>query len=72
LSSGFIAGESLMAVLLAFLFMGSDFVPAIRRWMAAATPAGEPSFLAGLLIYPIVIALLAWLPLRHIAGSTDR
>ncbi len=72
LSSGFIAGESLMAVLLAFLFMGSDFVPAIRRWMAAATPTGEPSFLAGLVIYPIVIALLAWLPLRKIAGSTDR
>lgn len=72
LSSGFIAGESLMAVLLAFLFMGSDFVPAISRWMAAATPAGEPSFLIGLVIYPVVIALLAWLPLREIAGSTRK
>ncbi|MFO7587948.1 MAG: oligopeptide transporter, OPT family [Gemmatimonadota bacterium] len=69
LSSGFIAGESLMAVLLAFVFMGSDFLPAIDRWKAALTPAGEPSFLLGLLIYPIVIALLAWFPVRNVTGT---
>jgi putative OPT family oligopeptide transporter len=68
LSSGFIAGDSLMAVLLAFLFMGSDFVPAISRVMESLTPAGEPSFLLGLLIYPVVIWLLGWLPLRDVDG----
>jgi putative OPT family oligopeptide transporter len=68
LSSGFIAGESLMAVLLAFVFMGSDFVPAISRAMTALTPAGEPSFLLGLLIYPVVIWLLGWLPLKDVDG----
>jgi len=70
MSSGFIAGESLMAVLLAFMFMGSDFVPALARWKTALTPTGEPSFLLGLLIYPVVIGLLAWLPLREITGPT--
>ena len=59
-----------MAVLLAFLYMGSDFMPALERWRAALTPAGEPSFLLGLLIYPVVIGLLAWLPLREITGPT--
>ena len=68
LSSGFIAGESLMAVLLAFLFMGSDFVPAIGRALEALTPSGEPNFLLGLLIYPVVIWLLAWLPLKEVNG----
>jgi putative OPT family oligopeptide transporter len=68
LSSGFIAGESLMAVLLAFLFMGSDFMPAIGRTLEALTPAGEPSFLLGLLIYPVVIWLLGWLPLKGVGG----
>ena len=72
LSSGFIAGESLMAVLLAFLFMGSDFMPAVGRLKAALTPSGEPSFLLGLLIYPIVIGLLAWLPLREITRSAEQ
>ena len=70
MSSGFIAGESLMAVLLAFMFMGSDFVPALARWKTALTPTGEPSFLLGLLIYPVVIGLLAWLPLREITVPT--
>ena len=69
LSSGFIAGESLMAVLLAFLYMGSDFMPAVGRLKEALTPSGEPSFVLGLLIYPVVIGLLAWLPLREITRS---
>jgi putative OPT family oligopeptide transporter len=71
LSSGFIAGESLMAVALAFLFMGQDFVPAIARWKQALTPAGEGSFFLGLLAYPLVFALLAWLPLRGMQGPAD-
>ncbi len=72
MSSGFIAGESLMAVTLAFLYMGSDFLPALGRWKAALTPSGEPSFLLGLLIYPVVIGLLAWLPLRAITRSAHQ
>jgi len=71
LSSGFIAGESLMAVVLAFLFMGSDFLPVLDRWRAALTPSSPPSFVLGLLIYPVVIALLAWFPVRHIVGTRD-
>lgn len=72
MSSGFIAGESLMAVTLAFLYMGSDFMPALGRWKAALTPSGEPSFLLGLLIYPVIIGLLAWLPLRAITRSAHQ
>ncbi|MDT8436445.1 MAG: oligopeptide transporter, OPT family [Gemmatimonadota bacterium] len=69
LSSGFIAGESLMAVLLAFLFMGSDFLPFLARGREIVANLGEPSFLPGLLVYPIVILLLVWLPLRGLRAS---
>jgi hypothetical protein len=58
-----------MAVVLAFVFMGSDFLPVLGRWKAALTPSSPPSFLLGLLIYPVVIALLAWFPVRHIVGT---
>jgi putative OPT family oligopeptide transporter len=66
LSSGFIAGESLMAVALAFLFLGQDFVPEIARWKSLLTPPGEGSFWLGAIAYPLVFLLLAWLPLRQI------
>jgi putative OPT family oligopeptide transporter len=71
LSSGFIAGESLTAVLLAFLFMGSDFVPILQSWKDALTPSGQPSFLLGLIAYPAVLFLLAWLPLRAVARRRE-
>ena len=70
LSSGFIAGESLMAVTLAFLFLGQDFVPLLARWKAALTPAGDGSFVLGLLAYPVVIGLLAWLPLKNLRSGS--
>jgi putative OPT family oligopeptide transporter len=70
LSSGFIAGESLMAVTLAFLFMGQDFVPVLARWKETLTPSGDGSFLLGLLAYPLVLVLLAWLPLRGVGGGS--
>lgn len=72
LSSGFIAGESLMAVALAFLYMGQDFVPVLQSWKAALTPGGDGSFLGGLLAYPVVIALLAWVPLRAVGRAATR
>jgi putative OPT family oligopeptide transporter len=71
LSSGFIAGESLMAVSLAFLFLGQDFVPVLARWKAALTPAGDGSFVLGLFAYLMVIPLLAWLPLRNLGTGSS-
>jgi putative OPT family oligopeptide transporter len=72
LSSGFIAGESLMAVTLAFLFLGQDFIPALARWKAALSPPGDGSFILGLLAYPMVFGLLAWLPLRDMRNRSGR
>ncbi len=69
LSSGFIAGESLMAVTLAFLFLGQDFIPALARWKAALSPGGDGSLVLGLVAYPVTIALLAWLPLRGLGNG---
>jgi putative OPT family oligopeptide transporter len=63
LSSGLIAGESLMAVALAFIVLGGDFVPAvaaIRGRFAGITP----SYPLGLLIYPVLAYLFVWLPLQ--------
>jgi uncharacterized oligopeptide transporter (OPT) family protein len=63
LSSGFIAGESLMAVMLAFLVLGADFssiVSGLRAWMQRVA---SPSFAAGLLVYPALVYLLIFLPL---------
>jgi putative OPT family oligopeptide transporter len=71
LSSGFIAGESLMAVTLAFLFMGQDFVPILARWKEALTPSGDGSLLLGLAAYPFVVALLVWLPLRGLGRNAS-
>jgi putative OPT family oligopeptide transporter len=63
LSSGLIAGESLMAVALAFVVLGGDFVPAvaaIRGRFAGITP----SYPLGLAIYPVLAYLFVWLPLK--------
>jgi hypothetical protein len=63
LSSGLIAGESLMAVLLAFVVLGGDFVPAvaaIRERFSGITP----SYPLGLAIYPVLAYLFVWLPLQ--------
>ena len=63
LSSGLIAGESLMAVALAFVVLGGDFVPAVaafRERLAGITP----SYPLGLAIYPVLGYLFVWLPLK--------
>jgi putative OPT family oligopeptide transporter len=69
LSSGFIAGESLMAVILAFLVLGEDFFPFLVRLRAAVTPSWEPSFLLSLLVYPALVYLLVFLPLKKMRES---
>jgi putative OPT family oligopeptide transporter len=69
LSSGFIAGESLMAVVLAFLVLGGDFIPALIAAKEAVTPSFGPQFGAGLVIYPAMIYLLVYVPLQKMRGS---
>ena len=65
LSSGFIAGESLMAVLLAFLLMGGDYFPFLLRLKESLTPGMAPSFLLGLIAFPALIYALVWFPIRR-------
>ncbi len=88
LSSGFIAGEALMAVVLALLVLSGDFAPGVLaawRELGAGAARGISAglywvltglgvdsarwlprwpFLLGLVIYPVLVYLLAWLPLK--------
>jgi putative OPT family oligopeptide transporter len=59
LSSGFIAGESLMAVALALLFIGAKAWPALLSFQGL-TFGFEPSLLLSAIAYPGVAFLLAW------------
>lgn len=61
-SSGFIAGESLMAVLLALVVIAADRWPAVTGFQGL-TFGFESSSWLGLLIYPVMLFLLIWLPL---------
>ena len=67
LSSGFIAGESLMAVVLAFLVLGADRLPALASLHNSMTSVASPSYWSGLLIYPILLYMLVWLPLQKMS-----
>ncbi len=67
-SSGFIAGESLMAVLLALLVIAGDRWPSILSFHSL-TFGAEPNFWLGLLAYPLVIALLVWIPVKRMRES---
>jgi putative OPT family oligopeptide transporter len=61
-SSGFIAGESLMAVLLALVVIAADKWPSVTGFQRLAFGFhGSPW--VGLLIYPVVLYLLVWLPI---------
>jgi putative OPT family oligopeptide transporter len=59
LSSGFIAGESLMAVVLALLVIGGDFAPWLLGFQGL-TFGATASFWPSLIAYPVVLYLLAW------------
>ena len=64
LSSGFIAGEALMAVALAFLVLGGDFYPTLLSAHERLTAGITPMFWASLLIYPVLLYLLVWVPMK--------
>ena len=59
LSSGFIAGESLMAVVLALLVIGGDFMPSLLSFQRLNF-GFQPSLLLSVIAYPLVAFLLAW------------
>jgi putative OPT family oligopeptide transporter len=83
LSSGFIAGESLMAVVLAFLVLGKDlhgsttglvqkltWLPSVLRdGLVAASGLMHPSAWLGVIAYPALIYLLVWLPIKKMRSS---
>jgi putative OPT family oligopeptide transporter len=60
-SSGFIAGESLMAVILALLVIGGDFYPWVLGFQRLNFLA-EPSFLLSFVAYALVLYMLVWIP----------
>jgi len=67
LSSGFIAGESLMAVLIAFTVLAGDTLLG-RELIPALLP--EPSAWGGILIFALVGFLLVALPLKAMKKGT--
>ncbi len=70
-SSGLIAGQSLMAVLLAFVVLYEQ----AKLGMAETEhllPHLANSFWGGLLVYPLLLVLLVWLPLSRMgSGGND-
>ena len=66
-SSGLIAGQSLMAVVLAFVVLFEQ----AKLGMAGGEhllPHLGHSFYGGLLVYPLLLGLLVWLPLSRMRG----
>jgi putative OPT family oligopeptide transporter len=63
LSSGFIAGEALMAVGLAFLVLGGDFYPSLLIVQKVSSKL-TPSFWFSLIMYPGLAYLLVYLPVK--------
>jgi len=69
MSSGFIAGEALMAVALAFLVLGGDFYPPIMAIHEKIAGNISPKFFLSLIIYPVLVYLLVWLPINRMRGD---
>jgi putative OPT family oligopeptide transporter len=68
-SSGLIAGQSLMAVVLAFVVLYEQ----AKLGMAETEhllPHLANSFWGGLLVYPLLLGLLVWLPLSRMRAAT--
>jgi putative OPT family oligopeptide transporter len=64
LSSGFIAGEALMAVALAFLVLGGDFYPPMIAFHQKMAGSITPRFWLSLIMYPALAYLLVYLPVK--------
>ncbi len=69
LSSGFIAGESLTAVALAFLVLGGDFYPPLTAIHEKIAGSISPRFWPSLIIYPVLAYLLVWTPINRMRGN---
>jgi putative OPT family oligopeptide transporter len=67
-SSGFIAGESLMAVILAILVIGGDFYPFLLSFQRL-TFLEEPNFYLSFLAYAIVLVMLVWIPVSRMKSG---
>ena len=67
LSSGFIAGESLMAVLLAFVVLGGEYFGVSQVLPAVLA---SPNALGGLVIYALCIYLLVWVPMKAMKSGS--
>ena len=68
--SGLIAGQSLMAVVLAFVVLYEQ----ARLGMAEGEhilPHIGHNFYVGLLVYPLLLALLVWLPLSRMRADSS-
>ncbi len=63
-SSGFIAGESLMAVLLAFLVLAGEKFTGLMELHQKIAGGITPRFWLSLLIYPVLIYLLVHYPMK--------
>ena len=67
-ASGLIAGQSLMAVLLAFVVLYEQAklgLPDTEHLL----PQIANNFWLGLLVYPLLLALLVWLPLSRMRSG---
>jgi putative OPT family oligopeptide transporter len=83
MSSGFIAGEALMAVLLAFVVLGQDLhttttgIAKALTWLpsvvygglVSANGAVTPMFALSLVMYPVLLYLLVWMPIKKMRGG---
>jgi uncharacterized oligopeptide transporter (OPT) family protein len=70
-SSGLIAGQSLMAVLLAFVVLYEQASLGMAEG-EHLLPHLASSFGGGLLVYPLLLGLLVWLPLRRMRDHGDQ
>ena len=67
-ASGLIAGQSLMAVLLAFVVLYEQAKLGMAETEHLLPHLGH-SFWGGLLVYPLLIGMLVWLPLSPMGGT---
>jgi putative OPT family oligopeptide transporter len=69
-SSGLIAGQSLMAVALAFVVMYGSVVMKLEEG-ERILPHIADNFWLGLLVYPLLLALLVWLPIQRLRRARE-